>query len=306
MDIIKPVTLDILDLKAPALSTTSDMPVETNPDPLPEEVKVEAVPSAEVAEEAEQLEESATSTTEKPGQPAPRGVGKKIAELTKRAADAEAAKKQAEDNLKAALELKAKADTAPVVEEDPEPVKPSKDSFSDPDAYDAAWQAYADQKAAHTARKEVRTALADHESNVQQQQFEEQQRRTIESYLSRVEKTKTKYADFDEVAYSPDVMVSPVVKMAIELDEQGPEIQYYLGTHKEEAAALLPLSAPIQLLKLGQIISKLSAPKPAVSNAPAPIKALKNSTEVTKTAEEETMDEYAARRTKEIRAQMRH
>jgi hypothetical protein len=37
MEIVKPITLDLLDTKAPALSATSDMPViETKPDASPE------------------------------------------------------------------------------------------------------------------------------------------------------------------------------------------------------------------------------------------------------------------------------
>jgi hypothetical protein len=295
MEIEKPVTLDILDTNAPALSATSDMPVETKPEPV---VEAPAVPSTE--EEAEQLEESATSTTETPGQSTektPRGVGKKIAELTKARAEAEARAKQAEENLKAALELKAKVEP-----EDPEPVKPSKDTFTDPDAYDAAILAYADEKAAHTARRQVKEMLAEQEQKAQQAQIEEGQRLTREAYNARLDVAKGKYADFEEVALSPDVQVSMPVATTIMMSEMGPDLQYYLGKNPQEAARIIKLSYPLQIMELGLIAAKLTAPKPSISNAPAPIKALKNSTEVTKTPDEESMEEYAARRTKELRA----
>lgn len=307
MEIEKPAILDILDVRTPALSTTTDMPVvETKPDSSPVEEKKEAVPPEEG--EAEQLEESATSTTETPGQPteekAPRGVGKKIAELTKQRAEAEARAKQAEDNLAAALALRKQAE--PVVE-DPEPVKPSKETFSDPDAYDTALLAYADEKAAHTARKQVKEMLAENEQKVQQAQTEEIERRTIETYLARVETAKTKYPDFAEVGYSPDVLVSPVVKKALEMSPEGPDIQYYLGKNPQEAKRIIQLPFTDQLIELGKISAKLDSPKPPISNASPPIKPLKTgATVIAKTPDEESMEEYASRRKKELSQQMRH
>lgn len=319
MEIEHPVTLDILETRAPALSTTSDMPViETKPDssPVIEEKKEAVLPeSTEVVDdgEAEQLDESATSTTEKPGQPAPRGVGKKIAELVKKAADAEARAKQLEENLNNALALKK---TEPVVEVDPEPVKPSKDNYSDPDAYDQAAELYIEQKAAHTAKKQVEKALAEQELKVQQAQSEENLRQVRESYNTRVEAAKAKYADFEEVAQSPDVQVSMPVVHALMTMPDGTDIQHYLGTHREEAARITAMviqtkDGPMpdvirQLTELGKISAGLTAPKQTISNAPSPIKPLKTSTAPTvKTADEESMEEYAARRNKELR-QMHH
>lgn len=308
MEIEQPVTLDILDTRAPALSTTSDMPViETKPDslPAPVEQKEPAVPSPEEGEEAEQLEESATSTTEEPGQPAkPRGVGKKIAELVKKAADAEARAKQLEENLNNALALQKQVEPKPI-DEDPEPVKPSKDNYSDPDAYDQAAELYIEQKAAYTAKKQVEKALAEQEVKVQQAQAEESQRLVRETYNTRLETTKAKYADFEEVAQSPDVQVSMPVAHALMMMTDGPEIQYYLGQHREEAASILKMPYLDQLTELGVIRSKLSNPKP-ISNAPSPIKPLKTNTAPSvKTPEEESMEEYAVRRKKELR-QMHH
>lgn len=308
MDIIKPATLDILDLKAPALSTTSDMPVvETKPDSSPPVEVEKAVPSEVESEEAEQLEESATSTTETPGQPAektPRGVGKKIAELTRKAAEAEARQKLAEDNLANALKMR---EQVKPVDEDPEPVRPSKDTFSDPDAYDTALLAYADEKAAHTARKQVKEMLAENEVKVQQAQQEEGLRLTRESYNARLETARSKYADFEEVAQSPDVQISMPMAHTIMMSEQGPDIQYYLGKNPDETARIMKLSYPLQLMELGRLAAKLSDPKPPVSNASPPIKPLKTGTTViTKTPDEESMEEYAARRKKELQAQMRH
>lgn len=296
MEIEHPVTLDILETRAPALSTTFDMPViETKPDSLPppvEEKKEAAVPSTEVVEEEEQLEESATSTTDEPGQPAkPRGVGKKIAELIKRAADAELREKQLQVDLTNALALKK---TEPVVEVDPEPVKPSKDNYSDPDAYDQAAELYIEQKAAHTAKKQVEKALAEQAEKVQLAQAEESQRLVRETYNTRLETTKAKYADFEEVAQSPDVQVSMPVAHALMMMTDGPEIQYYLGKNRDEAASILKMPYLDQLTELGVIRSKLANSQKPISNAPPPIRPTRITTPPEVVADEDlSMEQYA-------------
>lgn len=316
MDIEKPAVLDILETNAPALSTTSDMPVvETRPDSSP---PVEATPAVPPDEgEAEQLEESATPTTETPGQPAaPRGVGKKIAELTKARAEAEARAKLAEESLANALKLREQVE--PKSEEDPEPVRPTRDSFTDPDAYDQAILAYADDKAAHTARRQVKEMLAEQDSKVQQQEAQRQQTEIRESYNVRLEKARGKYADFEEVAQTPDVQVSMPMAHVIMTSDQGPDIQYFLGKNPEEAQRIagFTLKTPQglvpdvsrQLYEMGLLAARIAQPvsKPPISNAPPPVRTLKQtSAPVVKTPEEESMEEYAARRSKELREQAR-
>lgn len=317
MEIETPVTLDIIDTKAPALSTTSDMPViETKPDssPVPVEQKEPAVPSEQ--EEAEQLEESATSTTEKPGQPAPRGVGKKIAELTKQREEANRrADSEREERLRLVALLEAQQKPKEGADE---PVKPVKADFPDPDAWDEALMLYAEQKATFTARKEVAATLAEENERTHQAAVTEGQRIAREAYQKRMETTKEKYADFDEVANSPDVKVSMPVAHAIIQSDSGPEIQYYLGKHPEEAERLSQMTltqfnpqtrtmetvpdVARQLVELGLIVGKISTPvpKPSISNAPKPLKPLKGGDVAPiKDMSDMSMDEYK-------RARMQH
>ena len=294
MEIEKGILLDVLDIKHPALSATSDMPViETKPDASPpeKEVKEEAVPPKPETEdgEAELSEESATSATETPGQPAPRGVGKKIAELTKQREDERRrADSEREEKLRllAIIEAQKPKETA-----DDEPVKPVKADFPDPDAWDEALMLYAEQKATYTARKEVAATLAKETERSNQATVAESQRMAREAYQQRLEKTKEKYADFEEVANSPDVKVSMPVAHAIIESDNGPDIQYYLGKHPEEAERISKMTVTHfnpqtrametvpnvarQLLELGLIVGKINAPKPVVSNAPKPLKPLK-------------------------------
>jgi hypothetical protein len=306
---VKPgLLLDILEEHHPALSSTSDMPViETKPDSTPakEPVKDTAVPSTEVVEEAEQLEESATSTTETPGQPtAPRGVGKKIAELTKKISDAEARAKVAEESLRLALERKEEPKPAPTGED---LVKPTRDAFQDPDAYDTAILDYAEKLAESKASKEVERLRTEEATKATKAAEETAARTRLDAYNARVEKTRQTRADFDEVAMSPDVQVSMPVVHAIMTHDQGPEIQYYLGKNPTEAARIVAMTVETpqgpqpdvarQLMEVGLIVAKLNAPStaPPISKAAPPIKPLKSAPSVEeKDPNEMNMDEYKA------------
>lgn len=289
MDIVKPATLDILEKTYPALSATSDMPViETKPDATPAK-EAEAVPPEPEAEdgEAEPSGESATPATETPGQPAPRGVGKKIAELTKQR---EEANRRADSERDERLRLLAIIEAGKTKEAD-EPVKPVKADFPDPDAWDEALMLYAEQKATYTARREVAATLAEESEKSHKAAVAEGQRIAREAYQQRMEKAKDKYADFDEVAGSPDVKVSMPVAHAIIQSENGTDIQYYLGKHPEEAERISQMTVTQfnpqtrtmdtvpdvarQLLELGLIVGKITAPKPPISSAPKPLKPLK-------------------------------
>src|SRR6059036_2395943 len=106
LKIDKPITLDLLDVKSPALSSTSDMPViETKPDASPA-----AAPKPEdKAPEAKTPGGSATPPGEPPAsdEPAPKpakGVQKRLDELTRQREVAEARARAAEENLRLALE----------------------------------------------------------------------------------------------------------------------------------------------------------------------------------------------------------
>ena len=332
MEIVQEKVIDILDQQGPALSSTTDMPVvETKPDSVPEpkaaQPKEEA--KAETEAVAEQLDESATSTTEEDsGQPAgeekPRGVGKRLAELTKARKEAEEREAAANERLNQALAALERVTGKPVdaqqAEEqagDPEPVRPTRTEFPDQEAYDIALDAYVDQKAAWVAKREVKAATEEARKEAEMRVIEEQQRVVREAYDARIAKVTERYPDFKEVANTPDVQVSMPVAHAIIHHEMGPEIQYYLGKNPEEAARIMTLSPPLQLMEVGFIVHQLKsqsaapaaqpAQKPPVSAAPKPIKPIAASAEsVGKDPESMSMEEYAAKRKAEWAKSARH
>lgn len=307
-----PKQIDLLDTGAPSLSATSDMPVvETKPDASPPEKKETAPPAEKEPEVAEKKpEESATPETpdDAAAEPEPKkakGVQKRIDELTRQREDerrrAEAAEAR-ELRILAALE---KATGSK--ESEKELQKPVLDP-NNPDAYNTALEEYVVAKAGNAAEAKVKEKLAEEEKKRTDEQNAAHFRQLQESYRSRVEKAKEKHPDYSEIAESPDVQVSPAMASAITYSDDGPEIAYFLGKNPAEAERISKLLPQLQLVELGKISQRLQAPpastKP-VSAAPAPGKPIKASSEASKSGDEESMEEYASRRKKQLAEERR-
>lgn len=310
-EIVKPLVLDLLDPNPapPALSSVTDVPViETKPDAQNEGKPPDlapAVPPKEEAKEpaptegeAEQQEESATSSTdEQSGQPAadkvPRGVGKRLAELTKRL-DEERSERL---RLLSLLEAKEKPAEAKVEQkQDPEPPAPVKSDFLDPDQWDQAMLTYAKDYASWSTRQAIAQKAEEDRRQAETSKIREEQDQTVKAYFDREAKVKEKYPDYDQVANQPVMVPAEVVKAIVNWPI-GPEIKYYFGQNPQEAERFMQLPVQQQTYELGLIAAKLvnpPQPKP-VSAAPPPIKPLKTSTETPPIdGENADMESYAA------------
>ena len=257
-----PVTLDLLEDKSPALSATSDMPViETKPDATPAEPKAEEVVEA-APEGAEETEEPAAPETEaKPSENAPRkpakGVQKRLDELTRARHEAEArAESERAEKLRLLAMLEKQAAPAETQQTEPELIRPTRAQFGDEASYESALEEYISEKSARIASakaEEVMRQKAEDERKAQEAQERESVRQT---YASRVEKAKEKYADYAEVAESPNVSISANMAHAIVHSEEGPEVAYFLGKNPAEAERISKLSPALQLVELGKQIGR--------------------------------------------------
>jgi len=122
--------------------------------------------------------------------------------------------------------------------------------------------AYADALAMHKAEKLI-----------EERESKRQKSEIIEAYHDREEDARTKYADFEQVAYNPSIRITDVMAETIQSSDIGPDVAYYLGANPKEAeriSRLLPLS---QAKEIGKLEAKLvSEPlTKRTSNAPAPI-----------------------------------
>ena len=100
-----------------------------------------------------------------------------------------------------------------------------------------------------------------------------QQSQVLESYHDLEEEARTKYDDFEQVAYNPKLPVTNVMAETIQSSEIGPELAYYLGSNPKEAERISRMTPLSQAKEIGKIEDKLVSAPPVkkTTSAPAPI-----------------------------------
>ena len=100
-----------------------------------------------------------------------------------------------------------------------------------------------------------------------------QQSQVLESYHDLEEEARTKYDDFEQVAYNPKLPVTNVMAETIPSSEIGPELAYYLGSNPKEAERISRMTPLSQAKEIGKIEAKLVSAPPVkkTTSAPAPI-----------------------------------
>ena len=142
-------------------------------------------------------------------------------------------------------DLQAKAPVAP----------PAADDFESASAYA---DALADQRAQELLNKrEAAKAQAE----------------LLDAYHDREEEARSKYDDFEQVAYNPKLPVTDAMAQTIQASEIGPDVIYWLGSNPKEAARISALPGLLQAREIGKIEAKLADNPPVkkTSTAPAPI-----------------------------------
>jgi hypothetical protein len=99
------------------------------------------------------------------------------------------------------------------------------------------------------------------------------QSQVLDSYHEREEEARSKYDDFEQVAYNPKLSITNVMAETIQSSDIGPELAYYLGSNPKDADRIAKLSPLSQAKEIGRIEAKLAAEPPMkkTTSAPAPI-----------------------------------
>lgn len=132
---------------------------------------------------------------------------------------------------------------------------PSADQFESVDAYADA-----------LALRKAEELLRDRDAKRQQQEV-------LSAYHDREEEVRSKYDDFEQVAYNPSLPITNVMAEAIQSSDIGPEVAYFLGTNPKEAERISRLTPYVQAKEIGKIEAKLADNPPVkkTSSAPTPI-----------------------------------
>ena len=165
--------------------------------------------------------------------------------------DAMIGKRLAREQRKWEREQQAKAAERQIAVEVP-PV----DQFESPEAYAEA-----------LAEKKAQELIAKREAAKVQAEIDE-------AFQERLEEAKEKYADFDQVAYNPNLPITDAMAETIRASEIGPELAYHLGSNPKEAERIAKLSPFLQAKEIGRIEAKLAAEPPVkkTTSAPDPIR----------------------------------
>ena len=112
---------------------------------------------------------------------------------------------------------------------------------------------------------------------IEQREQHRQQTEILEAYHEREEEARTKYDDFEQVAYNPTLKITTVMAQAIQASDAGPDVAYYLGSNPKETDRISRLSPILQAKEIGRIEAKIAndVPVKRTTSAPAPISPVK-------------------------------
>ena len=133
---------------------------------------------------------------------------------------------------------------------------PPADQFESPEAYAEA------------------LAVKKAEELIAQRELHKQRAAVEEAYAEREEEARSKYDDFEQVAYNPQLRVTDVMAETIKASDMGPDLAYWLGSNPKEADRISRLSPLLQAREIGKIEAKLGAepPQKKTTSAPEPIR----------------------------------
>ena len=136
--------------------------------------------------------------------------------------------------------------------EDKPPVKPKLENFNTLPEYEDAKDKYFEDLAAFEAKQ----AVAKFKTESQQQA----ERQTVaDGWATQVAEAKTRYSDFEAVAFSEDVPFSQAMFEAVTTSELGADIAYELGKNPDESERIAKLP-PIQAVReIGKIEARIAA-----------------------------------------------
>ena len=112
------------------------------------------------------------------------------------------------------------------------------------------------------------------EQKLAEREAQRQQQDVLSVYHDKEEDARTKYEDFDQVAYNPRLQITTVMAQTIQASDSGPDIAYYLGSNPKDADRISRLPPLVQAKEIGRLEAKILATPPETkktSSAPAPI-----------------------------------
>lgn len=213
-------------------------------------------PPAEVEQTQEQTAspESEESALAK----APKGVGKRIDELTRNW-------RQTERDRDHWREMALRAQAQPQM-----PAQPVQQQAEQPptlEAFNYDQEAYTKAAIRYEAQQILKQ---EREAQAQQQRVAEERQRQ-QTFASKVDKAVEKNPDYHEVVGNPTLAITQHMAETILLLDNGPDVAYHLGRNPEEALRIAQMPPMAAAAALGRLEARLATPAVQTTKAPAPV-----------------------------------
>jgi hypothetical protein len=281
------------DITEEIISEKTEKKEEPKGEPVKEE-KQEDEKAEETPPEAAKPDVSATSE-EKVVEKQPEkkdGVQKKIDKLTRQWREEERARIALETELRILKEQKEEKKSAPVAADNP----PKEEDFA---SYAEYVEALTDYKVEQKLEKKLESKRAEEIQKQAELLRAEEEIERSKKFRSTVDAGEERYPDFmDTTVNNPELVVTPLMMDAALESDHSTDIFYFLGNNPSEARRIANLSSPVTVAReILKLETKFKGKK--TTNAPSPIEPVVGAAVHKKSADEESMDEYVARRNKE-------
>lgn len=232
--------------------------------PAQPEIESSAPDTDEIA--SEDLAQEDSSTSQEPQPEPPKGVAKRIKELTTLRYEAEERARRAEENTRR-LQEALLARQEPQQEQKTEQ-PPKLEEYQD-------YAQFSRDLARYEARQIIREEreAAQKQAEIDRQQQVANQRQT--TFREREIGFQAEMPDYRAVITDPSAAISQNMVDLAMVSEKGPALLYHLAKNRDEAVAIYHLSREETALALGRLEAKISQAQPRRnSNAPAPVNPL--------------------------------
>lgn len=222
-------------------------------DEMAPELAEELAPGANESDSPPETQEAETPADHDEA-PKPRGVQKRLDELT---ANWRAAERR-EEELRRVIAQLAQQQQPPQPQPiaQPQPSVNAKPVLEDFNSYEEFTEALTDWKATQT----VQSVLQQREAAEAAARAQREQAERAQTWQQRASEASTKFADFHSVALNPDLPVSPAMADVIQSVENGPDVLYHLGKNPAEAARIAALPPTQAAFALGSLAASLKTP----------------------------------------------
>ena len=254
-----------------------------------------------------------TTTTQTPEQTEQDKVAKRFSELTRREQAAVRRAEEAERLAAKTLEIlqssgASKQSVEETKKEDPKPEPPKFADMKDPAEFAGAMAQYTERLTDWSARRMVDARIAEQSKGEEKRKEQDQIARMDAEYRLHRAKALTELPDFETVAEDPNLSVTQTMAAAIKSSGAlGPKVLYYLGQNPEEATRIASLPPGMQFMEIGVVKARLelggTKPGTTQTKLPPPIKPTGQGRSTTKDVHDMNMDEYAAHRKAQLRAE---